>query len=233
MNGTAAQARALTEAVCAGVSEKTALLRACDILLCPPFIHIDTVRESVSGGVLVGAQDCAVTDNGAFTGDVSAAMLADAGCSHVIIGHSERRQYHGESDSEVKAKAQRALDVGLVPIICVGETQAQREAGHHFDVVTRQIREGIPTGGIAQEIVIAYEPVWAIGTGKIPTMEDIAAMHAHIDICLGGGGIRILYGGSMKPENAKDILALDKVGGGLIGGASLKVDQFLAIASAG
>jgi triosephosphate isomerase len=188
-------------------------------------------------GIGLGAQDCHPAAKGAHTGDVSAEMLRDAGCSHVILGHSERRTDHGEDDALVSAKAAAARRAGLVAIVCVGETEAERDAGRTLEVVERQVRGSFPDGMSAGELVIAYEPVWAIGTGRTPTNADIAAVHAHIRKLLkermaDGDAVRILYGGSMKPSNAKEILAIDDVDGGLVGGASLNAADFWTIARA-
>ncbi len=211
----------------------------CDVLLCPPVTLL--ARAAVLGSdnsLAVGAQNCHVAQKGAYTGDISAEMLADAGATFVIAGHSERRRGHGETDGLVRAKARAALDVGLIPIICVGETQAERMDALAITVVEHQLDGSVPGLEAGEKIVIAYEPVWAIGTGEIPTNSDIVRMHSSIRdwlvTKLGSAGetTRILYGGSMKPGNAAEILALPNVNGGLVGGASLKADDFLAIASA-
>lgn len=208
---------------------------ACDVLVCPPATLIAQANAMVEGGFALGGQDCHAKSSGAFTGDISAEMLKDAGASHVIVGHSERRQYHGESDADVCAKAMAARRAGLKAIICVGETAAQRSAGDHNHVCSRQLDGSVPDGATADTIAIAYEPVWAIGTGNTATADDIAAMHAHLRACLArrlgeaGRGVLILYGGSVKPDNAAEILNLPEVGGALVGGASLKAVDFLAI----
>jgi triosephosphate isomerase len=209
---------------------------ACELLVCPPFTAIDAVAGVLAGSnVTVGAQDCHPQPQGAHTGEVSAAMLRDAGATWVILGHSERRQNHGETDELVREKVQAAVAAGLAPIVCVGETEDQRAAGQETEVVGWQIAGSLPkpfTG------VVAYEPVWAIGTGRNATEQDVATMHAFIREELvrqfgdAGRGIRILYGGSMRPANAASLLAVPHVGGGLIGGASLKAEDFLAIARA-
>jgi triosephosphate isomerase len=211
---------------------------ACDVLVCPPATLLSRAADVAAGRFHVGGQDCHAKPSGAFTGDVSAEMLKDAGASFVIVGHSERRQYHGESDGDVAAKAQAAWRAGLKAIVCIGETAVQREAGTHNHVCGGQIDGSVPQGATAQNTVLAYEPVWAIGTGKTPTSAEIAAMHAHIRSCLvarlgeGANGMLILYGGSVNPNNAAEILNLPEVGGALVGGASLKASDFLAIIAA-
>ena len=203
-----------------------------EVLVCPPFTQIAAVAALLEGsGIAVGGQDCHANRLGAHTGEVSAAMLRDAGAAYVILGHSERRTDQGETDELVAAKVEAAVAAGLVPIVCVGETGAERAAGAHEAVVARQL-----AGSLGREFagLVAYEPVWAIGTGKVPTLADIAAMHALIRAELvraqpEGAGVRILYGGSVKPGNAGEILALPEVGGALVGGASLVAEDFLAI----
>ncbi|MBN8534877.1 MAG: triose-phosphate isomerase [Rhizobiales bacterium] len=217
-----------------------ALRRKADLLICPPATVISKATMNTIGtGIAIGAQDCHAKASGAHTGDVSAAMLFDAGATAVIVGHSERRTDHAEKDADVKAKAEAVIGQGMLAIICVGETRAEREAGKALAVVRRQLRGSVPAGGSAADIVVAYEPVWAIGTGLTPTNADIAEMHADIRKTLKGilakgeaEKCRILYGGSVKPSNAAEILALDDVDGALVGGASLKAADFLAIAGA-
>jgi triosephosphate isomerase len=235
MHGTLREAAALAEGVRAGA----AALPGRDLLVCPPFPYLHLVAAAMLGqGVAVGAQDCHAAPRGAHTGDVAAPMLKDVGASFVILGHSERRANHGETDAAVRAKAEAALAAGLVPVICVGESEAERLAGRAEAVVGAQLDASLPEGFAAAGGVVAYEPVWAIGTGRTPTEAEIAAMHAGIRARLSarfgdaGGGLRILYGGSMKPSNAAAILALPHVDGGLIGGASLVATDFLAIAEA-
>jgi triosephosphate isomerase (TIM) len=208
----------------------------CELLVCPPFTAIEPVSGVLAGsGVAIGAQDCHTQVQGAHTGDVSAAMLRDAGATWVILGHSERRQNHGETDELVREKALAAVGAGLTPIVCVGETEDQRAAGQETEVVGWQIAGSLPKPFSG---VVAYEPVWAIGTGKTATEQDVATMHAFVREELvrqfgdAGRAIRILYGGSMRPGNAGSLLAVPDVGGGLIGGASLKAEDFLAIARA-
>ncbi|MFA6020889.1 MAG: triose-phosphate isomerase [Rhodospirillales bacterium] len=206
----------------------------CDLLICPPFtLLIEALRAVAGTPVAVGGQDCHAKLSGAHTGDVSPQMLTDLGCRYVILGHSERRADHGETDAEVKAKAEAALAANLTPIVCVGETESERDSGKTLEVVGRQLKGSLPEGGTAEKVVIAYEPVWAIGTGRTPTLDEVEEVHAMIRRESGlGAGVRILYGGSMKPSNAKELLALPDVDGGLIGGASLKAADFWAIASA-
>jgi triosephosphate isomerase len=203
---------------------------ACDVLVCPPATLIARAR-ALNSGIAIGGQDCHAQPSGAFTGDISAEMLKDAGASAVIVGHSERRHYHGETDEDVAAKARAAWRAGLLAIICIGETEVERDAGHAHDVCKRQLAGSIPAGAAPENTVVAYEPIWAIGTGKTATSQDILQMHAHIRACLGVPS-RILYGGSVKPSNAAEILALDEVGGALVGGASLKAAEFLTIVKA-
>ncbi|MBT5570658.1 MAG: triose-phosphate isomerase [Alphaproteobacteria bacterium] len=239
MNMLHMDAAALAREVVAGADKAP-----CDLLLCPPSTLISWVAETASGSVVaVGGQDCHEADSGAYTGDVSATMVRDAGASHVILGHSERRHGLGETDERVRAKTEAAHGAGLVAIVCIGETEEQRDAGETLNVLSSQLDGSLPTGdnGFAvngKDTVIAYEPVWAIGTGRTPTVDEVQAAHGHIRAHLTASlgeqaeDIRILYGGSMKPENAADLLAIENVDGGLIGGASLSADSFLAIADA-
>ena len=211
---------------------------AFDMLVCPPFPLLFPVGEAIADSPLaLGGQDCAPKTSGAHTGDVAPTMLKDAGCRFVILGHSERRADHGESDALVNAKAAAAHKEGLVAIVCVGETEAQRDAGQANAVVSGQLAGSIPDGANAENTVVAYEPVWAIGTGKTATPDDVKAMHAHIRAELAGkiadpDKVRILYGGSVKPGNAAELMAVDNVDGALVGGASLKADDFWGIATA-
>ncbi len=206
-----------------------------DVLICPPATLLSRAFASVAHEFELGGQDCHAEPSGAFTGDVSAEMLKDAGATAVIVGHSERRQYHGETDAQVAAKARAAWRAGLLAIICIGETQDQRDSGDALPICERQIAASLPEGVTVSNTAVAYEPIWAIGTGRTPTSAEIAQVHAHIRQCLvsrfgaEGQGTRILYGGSLKPSNAAEILALKNVDGGLIGGASLKATDFLAI----
>src|SRR4051812_46993775 len=211
-----------------------------DLLVCPPATLVFTAAHALLGsGVAVGGQDCHAKEAGAFTGDISAEMLADAGATFAIVGHSERRQYHGEKDAEVCAKAAAAHRAGLAAIVCVGETQGEREAGKTLAVVRRQLRGSVPEASRRANLVVAYEPVWAIGTGLTPTAADVAEVHALIRDELRRivgkaeeASVRILYGGSVKPANAKELLAVENVDGALVGGASLLAADFLGIAGA-
>ncbi len=235
MNGLAEDGAALASAVASKL--KDAGDTGFEMLVCPPYTLIGTAANAASGSNLkVGAQDCHTAEKGAHTGDISPAMLQDAGCSYVIVGHSERRTDHGETDGDVCAKAEAVNGAGLKAIICIGETEAERDAGETLNVVKTQIAGSVPDGATAENTVVAYEPVWAIGTGRTPTNEEVQEVHAFIRSELAGklgqetaDGMRLLYGGSMNPGNAKDLLALEDVDGGLIGGASLKADDFWAI----
>ncbi len=207
-------------------------LHRCDLLVCPPFTLLPEIGAALAGsGVALGGQDCHAEPAGAFTGSISAEMLKDAGCSHVIVGHSERRHGCNEIDADVQAKTRAAWRAGLVAIVCVGETRADREAGRAIEVVAAQLAGSLPDGADAARLVIAYEPVWAIGTGLTPTTGDIVVMHEAIRSRI-PTGTRILYGGSVNPKNAAELLALGEVDGALVGGASLKADDFCAIAMA-
>jgi triosephosphate isomerase len=202
----------------------------CELLVCPPASLLTTIGGALSGsGIALGGQDCHAAPKGAHTGDISPEMLADAGCSHVILGHSERRHGHGESDAVVREKILGAWRAGLVAIVCVGETQLQRQAGKAADIVSTQLAGSVPDGATSDNLVVAYEPVWAIGTGLTATLEDIAAMHVTVRTCIPIGA-RILYGGSVNPQNAAGILGLAEVDGALVGGASLDADSFWTIA---
>ena len=209
-----------------------------DVLLCPPATLVSEAAKAASGtAVAIGGQDCHAQPSGAFTGDISAEMLRDAGATAVIVGHSERRQYHSESNETVAAKARAAHRASLYAIVCVGETEAERLAGRAVDVVSTQLRESVPAEFGGHQVAVAYEPVWAIGTGRTPTVNEIREMHAAIRAVLSergaeGSHIRILYGGSVKPENAAEILVIPNVDGALVGGASLKAADFLRIVRA-
>ncbi len=228
----------------AALAEVQALLAAhpapaCEMLLCPPATLITAMAGIAKGSALaVGGQDCHPKASGAHTGDISAAMLADAGATHVILGHSERRADHGEKDALVRAKAEAAWAAGLVAVICVGETEAERDAGNTLAVAGSQLTGSVPEGATAANTVIAYEPVWAIGTGRTPTLAEIGDVHAFIRAQLTtrfgaeAAGMRLLYGGSVKPSNAVEIFAVPHVDGALVGGASLKAADFGAIVAA-
>jgi triosephosphate isomerase len=231
----------------ASLSEIAAMRRAveageagiAEVLVCPPSTLTMSAAGLLEGGpVLLGAQNCHPGITGAYTGDVSAAMLKDAGASYVIVGHSERRGGYGESDAMARAKAEAANKAGMVAIVCVGETKGEREAGEAVKVVCAQLEGSLPLKATPAELTVAYEPVWAIGTGLTPTVEDVAQMHAEIRELLGklygaaGAHMRILYGGSVKPSNAREILGLPNVDGALVGGASLKAADFIGIAGA-
>jgi triosephosphate isomerase len=208
---------------------------AADVLICPPATLLSRALASVAHQFELGGQDCHAEVSGAFTGDVSAEMLRDAGATAVIVGHSERRRYHGETDAEVAAKARAAWRAGLLAIVCIGETEGQHDDGKAHEICESQLSGSVPDGATAANTAIAYEPVWAIGSGRTPTSPEITDVHRHIRGCLAarfgtqGSAMRVLYGGSMKPSNAAEILGLKDVGGGLIGGASLKAADFLAI----
>jgi triosephosphate isomerase len=235
MHGLRASARVLGD-IAAGYTP--GLKGKVDLLVCPPATLVYSFAFAAVGSrIAIGGQDCHAKESGAFTGDLSAEMLADAGATYVIVGHSERRQYHHEKDAEVCAKAAAAHRAGLTAIVCIGETQGEREAGKTLNVVRRQLRGSVPEASSAGNLVVAYEPVWAIGTGLTPTPADVAEVHALVRDELRRivgkaeqGAVRILYGGSVKPSNAKELLAVENVDGALVGGASLVAADFLAIA---
>lgn len=234
MNGLRQDGMARAADLAARVRKAGAALE-CDIVLCPPATLVQAVADSVKGSaVAVGGQDCHAKASGAHTGDIGAAMLADAGCRYVIVGHSERRAAHGEGDAEVRGKAQAVHAAGMVAIVCVGESEVERDAGRALSVVERQVAGSVPDGATPKTTVVAYEPIWAIGTGRTPTPEQIAEVHGAIRAALAkrfGGemGFRILYGGSVKASNAKSILTLADVDGALVGGASLDPAEFWGI----
>ncbi len=204
-----------------------------DMCICPAFVHLSLTQSVLPEGFFLGAQDCSAQQNGAFTGDISASMLKDMGCSHVILGHSERRHYHAETDELIASKMAAAHDSGLVVILCVGETLTERETGQAEAIVSRQLKAALIPSVTATNTIIAYEPVWAIGTGKVASRQDVETMHATIRKTLDKyAGMRILYGGSVKPDNAAELMHAPNVDGALVGGASLKADQFLAIIEA-
>jgi len=236
MNGTRS---ALKELGLMAEGYDAALRANVDLMICPPAPLVFLAAAAAIGTRIgIGAQDCHAEASGAFTGEVSAEMIADAGAGAVIVGHSERRQYFKETDAVVEAKARAAIRAGLAAIVCVGETREEREAGKTLGVVGRQVARSVPEGATPATVIVAYEPVWAIGTGLTPTTADVAEVHALIRKKLVGrhgkqaAGIRILYGGSVKPANAKELMAVPNVDGALVGGASLKAADFLAIAAA-
>jgi len=233
MNGLTAdafwRARALTTALAAAPL-------ACDVLVCPPATLISLLAKALAPtAVLLGGQDCHADDQGAFTGDISASMLADLGCTAVIVGHSERRRDHGEDDAKVRAKAMAAHRAGLIAVVCIGESEAERDAERTDEVVTAQVAGSLPHGATSANTVVAYEPLWAIGTGRTPMRIQIAHVHTRLREVLverfgpQDGHMRLLYGGSLSARNAAEILAIENVDGALVGGASLKVEDFVAI----
>jgi triosephosphate isomerase len=237
MNGlkaSAVEARAVIDAA----GETDAAL-ACDLLICPPATLILAFAQMAKGTpLMIGAQDCHGAASGAHTGDISAEMIADAGANAVIVGHSERRTAHAETDLVVMGKAAAAIRAGLIAIVCVGESEVERQSGRTVDIVSGQLAGSIPDTATPASLVIAYEPIWAIGTGRVPTNEEVAEVHAAIRNAMiarfgdGGEAVRILYGGSVKPANAQELLAIQNVNGALVGGASLKAEDFLAIVKA-
>jgi len=234
MNGTSSALSDLQELAAAHATS------GADVLICPPTSLLHRAAEIVAGSaVAVGGQDCHMASSGAHTGDTSAEMLRDAGASSVILGHSERRADHGEPDATVCAKADAAIKAGLIAIVCLGESLEQREAGETLDIIGAQLAGSVPAGSAGNTLVIAYEPIWAIGTGKVPTLEQIGDVHTFLRAQLVarfgdeiGGAIRLLYGGSVKPGNAAEIFAVDDVDGALVGGASLKPADFSPIIAA-
>jgi len=234
MNG---QAAALVELKVIGEAVAQGGAGRAEAAICPPFtLVMEAARIARGGALAIGGQDCHAKASGAHTGDISAEMLKDAGATYCIVGHSERRADHGESDEIVKAKAAAAIRAGLVAILCIGETQQEREGGRTLDVVGRQLAGSLPSEALPGNLVVAYEPVWAIGTGLTPTPADVAQVHDFIRAQLltqmgeAGGGVRILYGGSVKPANAAELMAVSNVNGALVGGASLTAKDFLGIA---
>jgi triosephosphate isomerase len=234
MNGSLAVNEVLLKAMLAGVGQP-----GCQVAVCVPAVYLAQCQALLAGSVIeLGAQDVSSHESGAYTGEISPAMLKEFGLRYVIVGHSERRQYHGETDELVAAKAQRALSTGITPIVCVGETLAEREAGHTEDVVKRQLAAVIHTNGhCISEVVVAYEPVWAIGTGLSATAEQAQQVHAVLRAQLKAASpnadrIKLLYGGSMNAANAQSLLSQADIDGGLIGGAALKASDFLTIIAA-
>ena len=237
MYGDTAMAASLTQAVVKGSQHLSDKIQ---VVLCPPVILMYTVAGHLSGSrVELGGQDCHIQPDGAYTGDTSAPMLAQAGCKYVLVGHSERRKFHHEQNRDISNKAARAIKTGLIPVICIGETEEEWKTGKTKDVLAHQIRECIPEEAIANDFILAYEPVWAIGSGKTPTMDDIRDIHTYIIAVtvrrtgMASGSIRVLYGGSVKPDNACEIMASDVVAGVLVGSASLKAEEFCKIIESG
>lgn len=236
MNTTVPEGVELAKAVVAKSAEVSADVK---LIIAPPFVHLAPVAEVVNGSAVgLSAQNCADKEKGAYTGEVSVSMLASVGCEYTILGHSERRQYYGETDAKLVDKIHLALAAGLSPIFCIGENLEQRETGKHFDVVTEQVKNVLYTLSAEEmaKVIVAYEPVWAIGTGKTATAEQAQEIHACVRKVLAekfgalAEDITILYGGSCKPSNAKELFAQPDIDGGLIGGAALKADDFIAIA---
>lgn len=237
MHGIRAGGRALTSAILDAVAQRAS--RNTEVVLCPPATLLSMVAEMAQKtAVRCGGQDCHAETEGAYTGDLSGAMLRDSGATYVIIGHSERRAGHGETSHEVSRKAEAALAAGLRPVLCVGESLADREAGNALATVEQQLRESLPRQGDTKRVIVAYEPVWAIGTGRTPKTSDIAEMHAHIagllksEFGFAETDVAVLYGGSVKPANAAEILRCPGVHGALVGGASLNAEEFVAIINA-
>lgn len=235
MNGRVETSVSLAKNIIQNIEEEPELLEKNDFLVCPPFPYLSSVQGELTQAVCLGAQDCSPFEDGAYTGDVSAQMLKDMSCGYVILGHSERRQYYVESNLLIKQKAMVAHEAGLTTIICIGESDEQRQSGEHHAVVKEQLINSIPDTASAANTVIAYEPVWAIGSGNTAKIEDIEDMHGFIrkkiqEKISESDKVRLLYGGSVKPENAAEILAVEHVNGALIGGASLDADDFVAIA---
>jgi triosephosphate isomerase (TIM) len=241
MNGLRADGEALAQRL---IGQQRRGGRTGTLGICPPATLLAPIGALLDGSglggsaILLGGQDCAPEPHGAYTGDIGAPMLADLGCRLVIVGHSERRHGHGEDDRLVQAKATAAHAAGLIAVLCVGETESEREAAATIDVLDRQLEQSLPGGASAENLVVAYEPVWAIGTGRTASADDIAAAHAHLRsrvgaLVRGGRAVQLLYGGSVKPANAGQIMAIAEVDGVLVGGASLDADQFDAIYSAG
>ncbi len=238
MNGSHEFAIGLVRDIARGLRGNPKLADYCDFAVFPPALYLQTIRQICEESrVSLGIQDCAIQDNGAFTGDLAAPMIKDSGANYVIVGHSERRQYHGETDAIVAKKAAAAHRAGLTAIICIGESEAEREQGMAENVVGLQLVDSLPPSANPHNTIIAYEPVWAIGTGKTASATDVSDMHGYIRQRLvrrhsDFRALRILYGGSVKPENAPELMNADNVNGALIGGASLRADQYLGIALA-
>jgi triosephosphate isomerase (TIM) len=235
MNGRRAEGTALVRALIKGLRKE----QPGTLGVCPPATLLAPIADLLRDTpILLGGQDCHTEPKGAFTGDIGAPMLKDAGCRLVIVGHSERRQGHGESSALVRAKAEAALAAGLVAVICIGETEAEWQAGRTLEALDSQLEQSLPQGAVAEQLVLAYEPVWAIGTGRTPTAEAIGGTHGHIrervvDRISNGADVPLLYGGSVKGGNAGEILGIPHVNGVLVGGASLNAEEFLTIFGAG
>ncbi len=235
MNGLRADGVTLAKALAAHAGREKL---HCEVVICPPATILQPIGETLKGsGVALGAQNCHAAPSGAHTGEIGAAMLQDAGCAYVILGHSERRGEQGESDAVICAKVKGACEAGLIAIVCVGETLEERDAGQALAVVARQLEASLPDGLAAAELVIAYEPVWAIGTGRTPSAAQIEEVHAHIRRTLAfrtrePAETRILYGGSVKPDNVRELMKIPEVDGVLVGGASLVADDFWQIVRA-
>lgn len=237
MNCSLDEAKHLIANIINGVDECQEILDRAELTVCPPYIYLPAVRHAcaTTDYTSFGAQDCSAHDNGAYTGEVSASMLDQSACKYVIVGHSERRQFHGETDQLVQVKAKKVHENNMSAIICVGETESQRLGNLEKGIVKEQILNSLPQSANENNTVIAYEPVWAIGTGKVASADDVREMHDHIREVLrermsGADKVRILYGGSVKPDNAEELLGLENVNGALIGGASLKAESFIGIA---
>lgn len=228
----------LTQALSELSGMEDAASGAAEVLICPPFTLVGAAAAATKG-IAIGGQDCHAADKGAHTGDISGAMLKDAGATYVIVGHSERRTDHDEHDEDVRAKCAAGWDAGLVVVLCVGESLEEREASNTLDIIAGQLAKSVPDGATGHNLVIAYEPIWAIGTGKVPTTDQIGEVHdfmrARLEKRFGEGvgrSVRLLYGGSVKPSNATEIFAVSNVDGALVGGASLKAADFVPIIEA-
>lgn len=227
MNGLLALTTALVQALVVFTSKNKS--HCCEVVICPPATMVYPAAELLRNSIVaLGGQDCHPKAQGAYTGDISPLMLKELNCRYVIVGHSERRQYHNENNDLVRQKAESAINAGLIPIICIGESEEERQAGHFLSAVMTQLAESIPTNSTPENTVIAYEPVWAIGTGKVPVPHEIAEVHLALTNHL-PNRFRLLYGGSVKPANTQEILSIPYVDGLLVGGCSLNVDDFLHI----
>jgi len=231
MNGTLESACTLITDLKTGLLKMDAPLP--HVVVCPPYVHLTSVGSIIKGSsLMLGAQNCSPHKSGAYTGDISPDQLKDGGVEFVILGHSERREHHGETSLLIAEKVKAAMDCGLTPIVCIGESLAQREAGETLPHLSKQLAESLPQGVSLANLLVAYEPIWAIGTGKVPTSLQIAEVHGHLRSCLPQDTIPLLYGGSVTDQNALEILGISHVNGLLVGGASLKPDVFLSIIQA-